>query len=141
MEPAMKNFCLAAALLMASTAAHAGNSIAFEIDGQKIRIEAPKNCDSLSCLQISAPGLSKSTFNLKNLNSKGFDDDDDAADANTPAPKTAAAPAPSMAPQAAPPQAASPVASAPQLAATTMASANPAPVTNIIAPVASAPAA
>jgi len=86
----MNKLYLAAALLMASTAAHAGNSISFEIDGQKIHIEAPKNCDQLSCIQITAPGLSKSSFNLKNLNLKNSGDDDDVADV-APAPKTAPA--------------------------------------------------
>src|SRR5580693_1754898 len=114
----MNKLYLAAALLMASTAAHAGNSISFEIDGQKIRIEAPKNCDQLSCIQITAPGLAKSSFNLKNLNLKNSRDDDDVAEA-TPAPKTAPA-APVTAPQAQ-----APVANAPQAAPTALASTTP----------------
>jgi uncharacterized protein (DUF2147 family) len=120
---------------MASTAAHAGNSISFEIDGQKIHIEAPKNCDQLSCIQITAPGLSKSSFNLKNLNLKNSGDDDDVADA-APAPKIAPAPA---APVAAP-QAPAPVASNSQTP-TAVASTTPAPVTNYVAPAAPAPSA
>jgi len=128
----MKKLTLAAALLMASTCAHAGNAISFEIDGQKIRIEAPKNCDQLSCIQITAPGLAKSSFNLKNLNLKNSRDDDDVADA-VPSPKTAtalAAPAP---------QVQAPVASNPQAAPTAVASKTPAPVTNDVAPPAPAP--
>ena len=58
----MKKLYIPAALLMASTAAHAGNSISFEIDGHKVRIEVPRNCDQLSCIQISAPGLSGADF-------------------------------------------------------------------------------
>jgi uncharacterized protein (DUF2147 family) len=131
----MNKLYLAAALLMASTAAHAGNSISFEIDGQKIHIEAPKNCDQLSCIQITAPGLSKSSFNLKNLNLKNSGDDDDVADA-APAPKIAPAPA---APVAAP-QAPAPVASNSQTP-TAVASTTPAPVTNYVAPAAPAPSA
>jgi uncharacterized protein (DUF2147 family) len=130
----MNKLYLAAALLMASTAAHAGNSISFEIDGKKIHIEAPKNCDQLSCIQITAPGLSKSSFNLKNLNLKNSGDDDDVADA-APAPKTAPA-----APVAAP-QAPAPVASNPQAAPAVVASTTPAPVTNYVAPAAPAPSA
>ena len=65
----MKKLFIVAALLMASTAAHAGNSISFEIDGQKIHIEAPKNCDQLSCIQITAPGLSGSSFGFKSFKS------------------------------------------------------------------------
>ncbi len=128
----MKKLTLAAALLMASTAAHAGNSISFEIDGQKIHIAAPKNCDQLSCIQITAPGLSKSSFNLKNLNLKNSGDDDDVAEA-VPAPKTAPA-----APVAAP-QAPAPIASNPQAAPTAVASTTPAPVTSYVAPAAAAP--
>jgi uncharacterized protein (DUF2147 family) len=130
----MNKLYFAAALLMASTAAHAGNSISFEIDGQKIHIEAPKNCDQLSCIQITAPGLSKSSFNLKNLNLNSGDDDD-VADA-APAPKTVPAPA---APVTAP-LAPAPVASNPQ-APTAVASTTPAPVTNYVAPAAPAPSA
>ena len=50
-----KTFYLAAAaaLLMASTSAYAGNGISFEIDGQKIHIEAARNCSSLSCLSVT----------------------------------------------------------------------------------------
>ena len=61
----MKKLYVLAALLMATTAAHAGNSISFEIDGNHVHIEAPRNCDSLSCMEISAPGLSGSGFGLK----------------------------------------------------------------------------
>src|SRR5215468_8523611 len=52
----MKTITLAAALLLASSAAYA-DSYNFEIQGQKIRIEAPKNCSTLSCIKVSAPGL------------------------------------------------------------------------------------
>src|ERR1700692_37944 len=86
----MKKIYLLAALLMASTAAHAGNSVALQIGGHKIRIEAPKDCDKLSCLQISAPSLSGSGF-FKGLQSSR-DDDDVASRADRPAQKSAAAP-------------------------------------------------
>ena len=71
-EAHMKKLIILAALLMATTSAHAGNSISFEIDGHKVRIEAPKNCDQLSCIKISG-------FDFKGHNSKRFDDDDDVA--------------------------------------------------------------
>ena len=52
----MKKFYLAAALLLATTSAHAGgNSVSFQIEGHRIRIEAPRNCSSLDCIKISAP--------------------------------------------------------------------------------------
>jgi len=82
----MKKLFVAAALLMATTAAHAGNSISFEIEGHKIRIEAPKNCDSLSCIQVSAPSLSGSGFGFKNIKSSHDDDVAQRTDPPAPAP-------------------------------------------------------
>jgi uncharacterized protein (DUF2147 family) len=87
----MKKLYLLAALLMASTAAHAGNAVSLQIGGHNIRIEAPKNCDKLSCLQISAPSLSGSDLSLKGFKSSR-DDDEVAARADQPAQKAAAAP-------------------------------------------------
>ena len=127
----MKKLYILAALLMASTAAHAGNGISFDVNGKHVRVEMPKNCDSLSCLKISAPGLSGNDFGFK---SKHVDDDDTVADA-----KPAPVPTPAPAVQAPAPR---PVASAPA-PATTVASTAPDTVTQISAPtpVASAPAA
>ncbi len=92
----MKKLTLAAALLMASTAAHAGGSISFEIDGPKIRVESPRNCDQLSCLKITG---------LNGINLNGFKsgnaDDDATADAAPPA--ETAAPAQRVEPAAPPP--------------------------------------
>jgi uncharacterized protein (DUF2147 family) len=113
----MNKFYILAALLMATTSAQAGNGISFEIEGQRIRIEAPRNCDSLSCLRISAPGF-------KGFKSKRFDDDDDAAyrDEHDGPPPSKYAPAPAPV-QAAVPQPAAPVAAP--------ASADPAPATTV----------
>ena len=138
----MKKLYILAALLMATTSAHAGG-ISFEIEGQRVRIEAPRNCNSLSCINITAPGF-------KGFKSKRYDDDDDVAYRNDrrddrnyrddpPPAKYAPAPVQAAAPQPAAPVAA-PAAPAP---ATTIAStapvqsdaAAPAP-----APVAAAPA-
>jgi uncharacterized protein (DUF2147 family) len=119
----MKKLYMIAALLMASTAANAGNSVSFEIGGHKIRIEAPKNCDQLSCLKISAPGLSG--FNFKGLNSN----DDDVAETATP-PVQNTAPAV----QATAPQPVAPVASG-AAPTTAVASTAPVPVANDVAPV------
>jgi hypothetical protein len=113
----MKKLYILAALLMATTAAHAGNSISFEIEGHKIHIETPKDCDSLSCIKISAPGLSGSGFGFKNSKSARSQDDDAA-----PAPKTVVDPvdqAPAPQPTAAPVS---------NTAPETVASAPPAPV-------------
>jgi len=99
----MKTFHVVAtaALLLTSTAAYAGNSISFEIEGQKIHIEAPKGCNTLSCLQITAPSIANKSFNLNSFNldglkSKNSDDDSDVATA-TPA---QGVPQPAPAPQA-----------------------------------------
>jgi len=122
----MKKRYILLALLMTSTAAHAGNSVSFEINGHRIHIEAPKNCDSLSCIQISAPGLSTSDFGFKTGKSTGTRDDDDVAPrSDAPAQKAAAAP-----------QAPAPAASIPS-APTALASTAPTPsVSDDVAPAA-----
>jgi uncharacterized protein (DUF2147 family) len=127
----MKKLIVLAALLMASTAAHAGNAISFDVNGKHVRVELPRNCDSLSCLKISAPGLSGSDFGFK---SKHADDDDNFADNSSNAPVQNTAPAPAV--QASVPQAVAPVANSAPVAPVA-----PAPVVNNVAPVASAPVA
>jgi uncharacterized protein (DUF2147 family) len=134
----MRTFYFAAALLMASTAAHAGNGISFQINGQKVHIEAPRDCDSLSCIQVTGPGMSG---NLKSLKSKLNNDDNDVAtnaappaQANAaPAQKAAPAPAPSPAAQAQAP-ARAPAASDPSPAPVTEASNAPAPLLHDVTP-------
>jgi uncharacterized protein (DUF2147 family) len=129
----MKKFALVATLLLATTSAYAGNSISFEVNGHKIRIEAPRNCDSLSCLQIS--GISGSGFGSK---SKRYDDgnydDDNNATANFDQPAAKSQPAPAV-------QAAAPVAQAPvQVAPAPAPVVATAPVATTPAPVAAPPA-
>ncbi|AMA56527.1 DUF2147 domain-containing protein [Bradyrhizobium sp. CCGE-LA001] len=96
----------ATALFLASTAAaHAGNTISFQIEGQQIRIETPRNCASLNCVTIVAPGLSDKPIKLNNINLKGLggSKDDDVEPA--PAPATNAQPAPAPVQQQPAPQA------------------------------------
>ena len=132
----MKTLYLAAALLMATTSAHAGSGMSFVIDGQKIHIDAPKNCASLDCIKIT--GAKGANFNLKGFGSKKSDDDDVA----TAAP---AAPAP-VAPVAAAPvaPAPAPVASIAPVAPSAPAAPAPAPqperLTAPLPPVPPAPA-
>jgi uncharacterized protein (DUF2147 family) len=123
----MKSFYLnltaAAALLLASTAAQAGsNGISFQVGDHKVHVEQPRGCNALSCLQITAPGLSAKSINLNNINLNGFksksSDDDDVA-TSTPAPS---------APQPVPAPAAAPAPQAPAAVATTTQPAPPAPV-------------
>jgi uncharacterized protein (DUF2147 family) len=135
----MKKLYILAALLMATTSAHAGG-LTFQINGERIRVESPRNCNALSCIKITAPGYSGTLgdIDLKGLGSKSKDDDD-VADAT---PATPAAPAPAPA-QATAPQPAAPVAItvAPAPAPTTVASTAPAPA-DVAAPApAPAPAA
>ncbi|WFU27272.1 DUF2147 domain-containing protein [Bradyrhizobium sp. CB1717] len=117
----------ATALFLASTAAaHAGNSISFQIEGQHIRIETPRNCASLDCVTIVAPGLSDKPIKLNNINLKGLggskDDDVD----TTPPPATTTQPAPAPVQQ-------QPVQQAPVQAT--------APAAPVVAPAAPAPTA
>jgi uncharacterized protein (DUF2147 family) len=67
----MKKLFIAAALLLAATSAHAGG-ISFQIEGQRVTIDAPRGCTSLSCINITAPGF-------KGLKKNDNDDDDDVA--------------------------------------------------------------
>jgi uncharacterized protein (DUF2147 family) len=97
----MKKLYIIAALLMATTSAHAGGGISFEINGERIRVEAPRNCNALSCIKITAPGYSGTVggIDLKGIGGKHKDDDDfvdttPAKPAPAPAPVQAAAPQP-----------------------------------------------
>lgn len=119
----MKKLVIAAALLLAASAAQAGENYSFEIGGRTVRIHAPSGCDSPSCISISIPGVYES----------GRQDDDDDADvrdapqatAPTKAPAQAAAPSPSA--PAAP-------SSVPAPAATAQPPAAPAPVQQAAVP-------
>ena len=104
----MKKLYILAALLMATTSAHAGG-MTLQINGERIRVEAPRNCNALSCIKITAPGYNGTLGNidLKGLGSKSKDDDvadtTPAQPAPAPAPAQATAPPPA-APVATPPR-------------------------------------
>jgi hypothetical protein len=121
-EPVMKKLYILAAILMATTSAHAGG-ITLQINGERVRVEAPRNCNAISCIKITAPGYNGTLGNidLKGLGSKSKDDDDVVATA----PATPAAPTPA---QATAPQPAAPAATAvtPAPAQATVAAATPA---------------
>jgi len=53
----MKKLAIAAALLLSTSTAQAGQNYSFEIGGRTVRIHAPRGCDSPSCISISIPGL------------------------------------------------------------------------------------
>jgi uncharacterized protein (DUF2147 family) len=122
----MKKLAIIAALLLASTAANAGDSISLEIDGHRIRIEVPNNCDQLSCIKISAPD-----FGFKGFKSTRNDADDVAPrtepPAQKPAPTEATAPQPSAAPASTTPSTPAIASTAPATAPTAPAAATPAP--------------
>ena len=115
----MKKLYILAALLMATTSAHAGG-ITLQINGERVRVEAPRNCNAISCIKITAPGYNGTLGNvdLKGMGSKRKDDDDVVATAP-------AAPAPTPV-QATAPQPPAPAATAPAPAPTTVAAATPA---------------
>ena len=108
----MKKLYILAALLMATTSAHAGG-ITFQINGERIRVEAPRNCNAISCVKVTAPGYNGTLGNvdLKGMGSKSKGDDD----AVTSAPPAPPAPAPA---QATAPQPPAPAATAPAPAQT-----------------------
>ena len=59
----MRKALLIAALMITTSVgvAHAGDSWSFQVNGQRVRIERPRNCTSLSCINIVAPGLTNSS--------------------------------------------------------------------------------
>jgi hypothetical protein len=117
----MKKLYILAALLMATTSAHAGG-ITLQINGERIRVEAPRNCNAISCIKITSPGYTGTVGNvdLKGMGSKSKDDD--VAD-TAPAAPAPPAPAQATAPQ---PAAPAPTAVTPAPAQTTVAAATPA---------------
>ena len=94
----MKKLYILAALLMATTSAHAGG-ISFQINGERVRIEAPRNCGAISCVKVISPGYTGKLGNvdLKGMGKKKNDDDDVVTSA--PAAPPAPAPAQAAAPQ------------------------------------------
>src|SRR5215213_1636472 len=115
-EAIMKKIYILAALLMATTSAHAGG-ITIQINGERVRVEAPRNCSGISCIKITSPGYTGTLGNidLKGMGSKSKVDDDVVA-----APAAPAAPAPAQAAAPQPPAPAATVAT-PAPAQTTVA--------------------
>src|SRR5437016_1587900 len=130
----MKKLYILAALLMATTSAHAGG-ITLQINGERIRVDSPRNCNGISCIKITAPGYTGTLGNvdLKGMGSKSKGDDD----AVTTAPAAAPAPAPAQATAPQPPAPAQTTVAAVTPARTEAAPPAPPPPP---APVAAAPA-
>lgn len=100
----MRKLILIAAMLMASASAHAG-SFTFKVEGQNVRVNIPRGCGSLSCINVSAPGLTDKFKDKEDIVSTPAPSTTATAPAPAPVPapqQTATAPAPAPAPVPAP---------------------------------------
>ncbi|HEY0912402.1 MAG TPA: DUF2147 domain-containing protein, partial [Bradyrhizobium sp.] len=80
----MKLFFPLAVLMMLGSPVYAAESISFVIGGHRIHIEAPRHCNSASCVSVSIPGI---------YQKRGRDrTDDDDRDVAAPAATSASAP-------------------------------------------------
>jgi hypothetical protein len=114
-------------LMLLSSSAYAGESYSFVVAGHRIHLEAPRGCNSTSCVSVSIPGIYETR--------RKRDRDDDAVPQAAPAKPPAPAPEPvSIRPSAPPAGKAStvPVVSAPPVAAVK-------PVAPPVAPAAATP--
>jgi hypothetical protein len=83
----MKRFFYLVVLMALGSSAQAGNSFSFVVAGHRITIEAPRDCNSPSCVSVSIPGIYPSRGERDR-----YDENDDASDAAAPAKPPAAAP-------------------------------------------------
>jgi hypothetical protein len=75
----MKRFFYLVVLMVLSSSAQAGNSVSFVVAGHRVTIEAPRDCNSPSCVSVSIPGIYQTHGGRDR-----YDDDDDASDAAVP---------------------------------------------------------
>ena len=104
----MKRLCSLMVLLLMASSAHA-DSISFSVGGHRIRVDAPRNCRSVSCASITIPGVYESRR-------KRFGDDED-RDVVAAPPPSPPQPAPAAVQPPPPVQQAPPSAPAPAVAA------------------------
>jgi uncharacterized protein (DUF2147 family) len=71
----MKRFLYLVVLMALSSSAHAGNSFSFVVAGHRVIIEAPRDCNSPSCVSVSIPGI----YEARGVRD-GDDDTDDSSD-------------------------------------------------------------
>jgi hypothetical protein len=104
-----------AALMLLGSPAHAAESISFVIGGHRIHIEAPRHCNSASCVSVSIPGF----YAKRGRDRTDADDPHVTAPAAPPASAIPAAGKPSLQPVAClpPPPPVRPAASAAQVSA------------------------
>jgi hypothetical protein len=84
----MKRFFYLVVLMVLSSSAYAGESFSFVVGGHRIRIEAPRHCNSPSCVSVSIPGI----YETRHRRDR-YDDDD----ATPVMPAKPPAPAPALA--------------------------------------------
>jgi uncharacterized protein (DUF2147 family) len=82
----MKRCCYLLMLMLLSSSAYAGESFSFVVAGHRIHLEAPRGCNSTSCVSVSIPGIYETRHKR--------DRDDDAA-----APQIVTAKPPAPAPE------------------------------------------
>lgn len=78
----MRTALACALLLLAVPAAQAGDSYSFEVGGHRVYIDTPRDCDSLSCVSVSVPGVFQygpKSGKRKRDETRLEDDDDDVA--------------------------------------------------------------
>jgi uncharacterized protein (DUF2147 family) len=74
----MKRFFYLVVLMVLSSSAQAGNSFSFVVAGHRVTIEAPRDCNSPSCVSVSIPGI------YETRGGRDRYDDDDTSDAAVP---------------------------------------------------------
>ncbi|MDR3483322.1 MAG: DUF2147 domain-containing protein [Bradyrhizobium sp.] len=128
----MKRFFYLVVLIALSSPAQAGNSFSFAVAGRRITIEAPRDCNSPSCVSVSIPGIYE-TRGGRDRNDDIGDASDAAAPAKPPAATQQQVSTPTIVPPASKP-AVEPVASAPAPPALTQVAATVAPATAVPLP-------
>jgi hypothetical protein len=78
----MKRFLYLVVLMALSSSAQAGNSFSFVVAGHRIAIEAPRDCNSPSCVSVSIPGIYETGGGRDR--DDDLDDTSDASDAAAP---------------------------------------------------------
>jgi hypothetical protein len=78
----MKRFLYLVVLMALSSSAQAGNSFSFVVAGHGVTIEAPRDCNSPSCVSVSIPGIYETGGGRDR--DDDLDDTSDASDAAAP---------------------------------------------------------
>ena len=79
----MKRCCYLLMLMLLSSSAYAGESFSFVVAGHRIHLEAPRGCNSASCVSVSIPGI----YETRRKRDRDDDAVPQAAPAKLPAPE------------------------------------------------------